>query len=458
MNKNLKVKITFLALILSTLTACSKVEENHIVNTEINLPSYIVKNNTIEGDLFLKEFSLDGLNSGVYLSVESQIVDDYCTIPLIINVDKRLKKSNAHYPITVAASNQNNCRHKITFLFSDAENHLMHKSVHEIAVTDSILIVSDFGRSLPANAEVDTIYPFRFVFENINPNISATGVAISHEELKGWVQKKNTCNGTVPPFKSCHIYGEYAPDSQGNKSLNYMLSYNEGESIPVSSTTNVTDVDVRGTITTKLPENTTLNAPYNTVFTFKNSNKRLQATNVAIKDKTANLTINTDNCSPVIAADSECTINGTFTPTFQGEHKISITLSYDQGNDVVLPSKTQTNDVAVQASVPMPIPEEVDEDGEYEIVFSLENTGTVEALILDIEVFSDAFLALGLSPFPAFIPPGVTFNLPFTVFLEDGTVSLLDIDLILTYEEGAPVLATTEANRVVARRASNIKK
>ena len=214
-------------------------------------------------------------------------------------------------------------------------------------VTD-IDVIGTVNTPLPANTEKDITYPVVFTFTNNNPTLPATGVSIT-KNLPNFTETSDTCGSQIAASSSCQIAGNFKTTVKGPASLSATLSYNEGTNVTTSTSTTVTDVDVIGTVSTPLPANTEKDITYPVVFTFTNNNPTLPATGVSITKNQPNFTETSDTCGSQIAASSSCQIAGNFKITVTRLTTLSVTLSYNEGDLVILSTTTYVTPTIYQS-------------------------------------------------------------------------------------------------------------
>ena len=200
------------------------------------------------------------------------------------------------------------------------------------------VVVDGEIEKLPDNIEKDTTYPISFTFRNTNSTLAATNVQINKNFPTGFTKKIDTCNkDTLSSNGTCKISGNFKPTANGPVTLSATLSYKEGIPVPLISRSNVTDVNVTGTVATPLPADYISSAQiYPVVFKFTNSNNLLSAANIQItKIFPAGFAEKVDTCNKTtLPPSSTCEISGDFKAITKGPVTLSATLTYKEGSPV----------------------------------------------------------------------------------------------------------------------------
>ena len=123
---------------------------------------------------------------------------------------------------------------------------------------------------------------------------------------------------------------------------NVTVSYDEGNPVPVSTSTNV-DVGATmvGDITPTLPADTFFNVNFPTTypvsFNFQNVSSVQAATNVKVATVIPQgFVVETNDCTGTIPPLGTCAVTGSYTPKVFGTVNLGATLSYAEGADVPL--------------------------------------------------------------------------------------------------------------------------
>ena len=196
---------------------------------------------------------------------------------------------------------------------------------------------------LPANTAQGQTYMVMLSFTNDNAALPATNVRIATNYPSGFTETSKTCKSILAPLASCEVTGDLTPTTTGPATVGATLSFDEGADVVNSTTTNVSQVTINGTVDKTLSAETSLNGTYPVSFTFTNSSLKLSATNVKIiPDYPAGFTERVNQCKTTLAPQSSCKVLGTFRPTVVGPASVGVTLSYAEGADV---KKTTTTNV-----------------------------------------------------------------------------------------------------------------
>ena len=105
-----------------------------------------------------------------------------------------------------------------------------------------VAVVGEISKALPANIEKDTTYNVIFTFNNTNTTQAATDVTVIKDFPDGFTETSDTCSGSILAGGSCQITGAFKPTKLGPVAINATLSYNEGDDVELTTTSDVTDV------------------------------------------------------------------------------------------------------------------------------------------------------------------------------------------------------------------------
>ena len=251
--------------------------------------------------------------------------------------------------------------------------------------------VSSTVTNLPSNILLKKDYPLTFTFTNNNPEHPATQINISGapSEFVEDTNNVNACrkleNQTLPPKSSCTITGHIHSNQLGSISLPYTFSYLEGAAVETSVNTNVSKVNISGTIQPRLPENIGQNKDYPVIFTFTN-NSPVAATHVqtthVIEDSSFTENVNTCKTLPeqTLDAGQSCNITGIVNAGSKtGSISIPYTLSYLEGADVSLVDNSNIVNVNVEGATLQALPANININTPTPVHFQFKNKSNTEA-------------------------------------------------------------------------------
>ncbi|MEM9243113.1 MAG: beta-propeller fold lactonase family protein [Pseudomonadota bacterium] len=341
-------------------------------------------------------------------------------------------------------------------------------------VTD-VSVVGSVVTPLPQNIEKDTSYPVTFKFSNMNQSFPASQISLTSAP-SGFVETSNDCKLPcsitqsyscldpteiiLAPSSSCTINGIYTPTvTSGSVSIGYTLSYNSGEdereSVAVTTTSNVIDVDIAGEVTQALPPNILQGQSYQVTFRFTNDNLNLPATGLVLAGNHTGFTETQNTCGSTLAPNSSCEITGEYTsPMTSGPVTLSCTLTYDQGADLTLFTNSNVlppaDPAVITGEVTGSLPPILQSGDHYPVTFTFTNTGestatgiaTSGAPLFFYQASNDCVGSLAANQ-------SCTITGFYTPFPTSGPVS---VNYTLSYDQGANV-SLTSGGEVLTQRA-----
>ncbi|WP_342227212.1 choice-of-anchor D domain-containing protein [Rickettsiella endosymbiont of Rhagonycha lignosa] len=197
-------------------------------------------------------------------------------------------------------------------------------------------VIGSVVQALPGSTVVNTHYPVTFLFTN-KGTADATTVNIVTSYPPDFQLTSETCEGTLAAGASCRVEGILTPTSEGPQTVGVSFQYAEGDDIPLSTSTTVGMLVLQGFVQQGLPDVARANTTYPLIFKYTNPDPD-NATGLSISSTGLNIT--SDTCSGTLAANSSCTIEANFTPTQIGAYTAGVSLSYDQGEDILLNTYT----------------------------------------------------------------------------------------------------------------------
>ena len=413
------------------ITASSKVM-NLAVGTTTTV-TYTVKN-IIDADIHNMEYIPPLLTSLSSASTCSSTLSkgSSCTVVLTVQAPK-VAGIILLDPLRVCGMKQ-----ELLCSVADAQDRVRFNVID----TDPVRVVGKVLTQLPANTEMDTNYPVVFTFSNSNKVLPATGISL-FKTLPDFKESTNTCKDSIAPSGSCQLSGTYNPSKVGPVDLSVTLSYKEGRDVTETASSTVSDVAVRGVVSTPLPNNVELDTNYPVVFTFSNSNKVLPATGISLFKTLPDFKESTNTCKDSIAPSGSCQLSGTYNPSKVGPVDLSVTLSYKEGRDVTETASSTVSDVAVRGVVSTPLPNNVELDTNYPVVFTFSNSNKVLpatgiSLFKTLPDFKESTNTCKDS-----IAPSGSCQLSGTY--NPSKVGPVDLSVTLSYKEGRDVTETASS-------------
>ena len=134
------------------------------------------------------------------------------------------------------------------------------------------------------------------------------------------------------------------------------------------------NIQIVGSIPTPLPYNTEVNDPTPIVYRFTNASATLLGNNLEVTIGSPELIVQSDGCSgnQLLPGDF-CDITCNFTSNQKGKAEPFVTLSYNEGADVVIQANTQVVDVAVHGNIETGLPAYVKKGEETTVAFKFTN-------------------------------------------------------------------------------------
>ncbi len=206
---------------------------------------------------------------------------------------------------------------------------------------------------LPKNVRPGNSYLFILKYIN-DSNGTATGTYVSLPAAPGLSITSNTCGTpvapiTLAPHKSCGIMLKYdvPDDATGLHSFTTTLSYDQGASVPLTTSTTIADAIINGQVQTPLPKHMSPGSNSQFILFYKNNSDN-PATGVYISLPTVpGLSITSNTCgtlvAPIVLAPYKgCGVMMKYNApdNATGLHSFTTTLSYDQGANVPLTTST----------------------------------------------------------------------------------------------------------------------
>ncbi len=358
-------------------------------------------------------------------------------------------------------------KQKLSFTLKYAEAKEGPNTVQTTETTTNVTDVAIEGKvvtPLDTNMHINTKKAVSFIFNNKSDTLPATELKWGTGSLKNFTQSNNSCiddktkkyKTELPPGGSCEITGEYTSGTDiGNHSIAVGLTYREGNPVKVETKTNVTNVNIIGSVS-KLAENTLINHTYPLIFRFTNMSELLPATNIKLIKDFSNQQQQffniKDSCLSLklkeIKPGKSCEITGDFKPSSVGQKELTVTLQYTQGADVILRKKTTVNKVSITGKSDK-LPDDIGNTKTQHLRFTFTNSSSSSIFpatnIKVHQVFPDGTKNIkdNCTDKPLAQGSSCDITADYTPKITKGPVNF---SAILSYNEGQPVEVTAKTN------------
>lgn len=196
---------------------------------------------------------------------------------------------------------------------------------------------------LPTTTSIRHSYPVVFEFKNnsVTPanNVQITKAFPVEFKEDTSAQPCPTAGETLAAQASCIIQGNLTSNSTGDKKVAVSLAYQEG-TVPLTTNTTAISVPVTGLWNEKLADYTSSSQTYPLKMSFKNESPTQNATQLNISIDNAAFKKDDDKSTcpengTSLAAQASCFIQGSFTPTRAGNHAITASFTYLEGEQPI---------------------------------------------------------------------------------------------------------------------------
>jgi ribosomal protein L32 len=318
-------------------------------------------------------------------------------------------------------------------------------TVNDIAISGNITT------TLPANLAEGASSNIVYTFIN-NSASTASGINVTLPSGIAGLSLANTCGSTLVANATCTVSGTYTPPAEAintQVSIPVTLTYNQGSPVELTTSTNVTDIAVTGSIVTGLPDNLSelVAAPINYTFT-NNSSAPANGVTVTLPN-IPGLSLTSD-CGSNLDPGDTCTVSGSYTsPVISSDSSITVDarLSYAQGNDVVVTSTAAIRDIAVTGAVTTALPTNLVEGIPGTLLFTFTNTSSTALTATGINAVTPGVAGLILSngcaaPLSLIQGASCTVSGTYTPAM-GGPFTPINIAISLSYSQGANVVLVT---------------
>jgi len=314
-------------------------------------------------------------------------------------------------------------------------------------VTD-IAISGAITANLPTNTPPVTSELFTVTYTNGTAG-TATGIVINEPSAAG-LSVTNNCGSRLAPGASCTVTGEYTPPggTSNTQTFNVTLDYDQGTSVTIPVTTNVTNIAVSGAVTADLPTNTPEGTLESFTVTYTNGSAS-PATGILITEPSAAGLSVTNNCnSGTLAAGATCTVTGEYTPPVgnTGAQTFDVTLNYNEGNPVTIPVATTVDDIAVSGAVTADLPTNTPTGitKEFTVTYTNNSPGTATGIVIDPP--SAAGLSITNNCSSLTLGSGASCTVTGDYTPPAGTTGEQTFNVTLEYDQGTPVTIPVTTN------------
>lgn len=308
----------------------------------------------------------------------------------------------------------------------------------------------------PKRVNVPVAGTDNFTYSFVNKNATAaTGIRITLPVEAG-LSVTNNCGTTLAANSTCTVSATYTPPvgSQGKHDFTLIFKYAEGGDLVLTHEATVTAVPLRLTVS---PENANVKVGQADAFHYTLTNSSdSTATNISVLDPVEAGLVITDNCGTTLAAKKSCSIQGAYTPPAdsEGKHDFTAVVSYAEGGDLVATHEANVSALPITANVSpatASVPVETADSFTYTFINSNDVAATGVKLTLPVEAgLTVANNCEGRIAAESSCAVNATYTPPV------GSKGKHDFRVILSYAEGADVIATHEATVSAVKVAASI--
>ncbi|MGL5334759.1 MAG: hypothetical protein ACRC9R_01210 [Enterovibrio sp.] len=101
------------------------------------------------------------------------------------------------------------------------------------------VITGSVTTALPRHTAVNQSYPVAFTFNNVSTAV-ATGINFTRTYPPGFTETANQCGTELGANSSCMVMGTFRPTSNTDASVSLMMNYAQGQSVDLTTATEVT--------------------------------------------------------------------------------------------------------------------------------------------------------------------------------------------------------------------------
>ncbi len=233
--------------------------------------------------------------------------------------------------------------------------------------------------NLPAQTNINEVYSgYTYTIINNMPFTMPSPLYIK-KKVNGEFTVTDNCSGLkLASRQTCTVSFNFAPTSNGNKTLDIALEYDSNivwlPTVLTTASTNTTLIT--GTVTTPLPATMGLGQqPANVLFTFVNNGAGTVNNVTDSHSYPAGFTPGTNSCTAMttFGPGASCSVAGTFTTNTPGTYTVGYTLTYTGGQTALSTSTVASQDVTAAATTPLPA--NISTGTPTPVVFTFKNNG-----------------------------------------------------------------------------------
>lgn len=213
------------------------------------------------------------------------------------------------------------------------------------------------GTGFPSQTTVGSSYTVTYTLINNLP--FAVPLSVSGAFNGGKFTMTTNCNTTLSPQATCLVHLAFQPIKEGTSTAVITMAYHNNR-VPLpqlssTATSNETSQRIKGHVSVPLPAVTYVGVTYPLTFTFANNgDSAVTATAVNVVGFTGT------GCTGQLAAHSNCTVTGNYTPAVTGPATLSVTYVYSGGSVPLVTQSTvysgSGNCHQVSGNVTLPLP------------------------------------------------------------------------------------------------------
>lgn len=305
-------------------------------------------------------------------------------------------------------------------------------------------IIGEISTNLPENILLNVPTPLSFTFEN--KGTVATNISFTKNYPADYKEVSTDCGPTLAPATTCRVIGEVLPTNPGSISVSLGLNYKEGPSVTLSTTTNATEIPVLGEIKKGLPTNIGIGKVEPISLNFTNESPHFSATGIALSFQPTGVFTNViSNCGKILTPGASCSVQGNIKFEQSGEHAFSTTMSYVEGNDIVLNTHSNVTNISLAGSVTDWLPPTTQKNVSYPVVFSYTNENTfLNANDISVIAPSNKEFKLTSNTCKSTLDAGTTCRIEGEFI--SSTFGGVKLETHLSYPDGATVSLSTETH------------
>lgn len=346
-------------------------------NMALDDPNYYLATFTNESDTY----DATGIRFTHLFPEHYDLVSNTCT-------DSTLRANESCHISVSASAKQLGVQHYSSYLSFDQGTAVMASST--LSKASNLSINSQVDVNFPPNMVLNHAYPFHVTLTNTSV-LDTKELVITAEDSQGATIEYNSCSGVLQPGASCSLSGEYYTTTLGPVMLKGHVDFGSSTLETFEIMGEVVDVPVVGDINVALPHNIGINNSYPFSFVFQNLSSDNNATNIDVTvSSTAPLHVTSNSCQALstLRTGEKCEIAGEFMPDNEGQHQVSASFKYNEGNEVKVKSLSMVSEVVLSSSVDG-ASELVGLNEHYTINYNFRNESAVDATGIQVVSSND---------------------------------------------------------------------